>query len=176
VIKAPVLTQLSFPPSRSAPTLVLLECVLVYMEPPQAAALLAWASAALPTSAVVIYDPTRPDDAFGEQMRLNLAARGCPLRGIAGGSDPAAHAARLRTAGWQRAACADMHDVYHRFLEAQPRCAAERRELLDELEEWTLIQRHYALALGVNDGAAVRAATACFAALARWFADGMVRH
>jgi tRNA wybutosine-synthesizing protein 4 len=137
----------------SIPTLVLLECVLVYMEPHQAAELLRWAAAALPTAAVLIYDPTRPHDAFGQQMLLNLAARGCPLVGIAGGAEPAAHAARLRSAGWARAAAADMDEVYRRFLEPGPRAAAERREMLDEIEEWTLIQRHYALALGVNDAA-----------------------
>ena len=143
--------RLTPPSRRSAPTLVLLECVLVYMEPPEAAELLRWAAGALPTAAVVLYDPTRPHDAFGKQMLLNLAARGCPLVGIAGGADPAAHAARLRGAGWARAAAADMDDVYRRFLDPEPRAAAERREMLDEIEEWTLIQRHYALALGVND-------------------------
>jgi tRNA wybutosine-synthesizing protein 4 len=132
---------------------VVLECVLVYMDAPQAAALLASLAASLPTSAVIVYDPTRPDDAFGRQMQLNVAARGCPLRGIGGGATPGAHAARLRAAGWAVAAAADMHDVYRCFLEGPPRAAAERRELLDELEEWTLIQRHYALALGVNDAA-----------------------
>ena len=141
---------------------MLLECVLVYMEPPQAVELLRWAAQALPTAAVVVYDPTRPDDAFGQQMQLILAARGCPLVGIAGGADPAAHAARLRAAGWARAAAADMDQVYRRFLDPAPRAAAERREMLDEVEEWTLIQRHYALALGVND-AAVRPRQTCSA-------------
>ena len=129
------------------------------MEPQQAAELLRWAAAALPTAAVLIYDPTRPHDAFGQQMLLNPAARGCPLVGIAGGAEPAAHAARLRSAGWGRAAAADMDEVYRLFLEPGPRAAAERREMLDEVEEWTLIQRHYALALGIND-AAVRSAAA----------------
>ena len=125
----------------------------MYMEPPQAAALLSWAAAAFPTAAVVVYDPTRPEDAFGQQMLLNLSARGCPLRGISGGASPAAHAARLRAAGWASSSCADMHDVYGRFLEPLARARAERREMLDELEEWVLIQRHYALALGINDAA-----------------------
>ena len=127
----------------------------MYMEPPQAAALLAWAARAFATAAVVVYDPTRPDDAFGKQMLLNLAARGCPLRGIGGAPDPEGAAARLRAAGWRLAAAADMHEVHRRFLAPAERAAAERREPLDELEEWVLIQRHYALALGIN-GDAVR--------------------
>ena len=28
---------------------------------------------------------------------------------------------------------------------------AERKEIFDEIEEWTLIQEHYCIALGVND-------------------------
>jgi len=133
------------------PTLLLLECVLVYMEEGCAEQLLRWAADAFPTSAVLVYDPTRPDDAFGRQMLLNLRARGAPFLGIAGGASPAAHAARLRAAGWRRAACADMERVQARLIDPGQLAAAERREPLDELEEWRLFQRHYVLALGVSD-------------------------
>lgn len=64
------------------PTLVLLECVLAYLEPQDAASLLSWAAAKFPTSVVVTYDPTHPHDPFGRQMLLNLQARGCPFRSI----------------------------------------------------------------------------------------------
>lgn len=136
------------------PTLVLLECVLVYLEPESAAGLLGWAARAFPTSCVLSYDPTRPDDAFGRQMMLNLRARGTPFRGIGSAATPAAAAARLVAAGWERASGADMAAVSARLLDPSALRNAERVEMLDEIEEWTLFQRHYALALGVSEGGA----------------------
>ncbi len=135
----------------SLPTLVILECVLVYMEADAAAALLSWAARTFQTAAVLVYDPSRPNDAFGKQMQLNLAARGCPFRSIGAAADPQAHAARLRACGWSRTAAADMNAVYVHLLEPRARAAAEQREMLDELEEWRLMLAHYVLALGVND-------------------------
>lgn len=134
------------------PTLVVLECVLAYLEAEEATAVLAWAARTFPTAAVVTYDPTRPDDAFGRQMLVNLNARGCPFRSIAAVSDPERHAARLRQCGWARAECCDMNAVYRHLLDPHSRRAAEQLEMLDELEEWTLMLAHYALALGVNEG------------------------
>ena len=95
-----------------APTFVLAECVLVYMEPGESSALVRWLAARLPTAALAVYEQIRPEDAFGRQMLLNLAARGCPLRGIAGTPSLAAHAARLRDCGWQRAEARSMDDIY----------------------------------------------------------------
>jgi tRNA wybutosine-synthesizing protein 4 len=99
----------------------------------------------------VTYDPIKPDDAFGRQMLMNLEARGCPFRSLAAARDADATAERLRACGWHRAQCRDMNHVYSRVLEPQARRAAERVEMLDELEEWHLMLAHYALAVGVND-------------------------
>lgn len=133
------------------PTLVILECVLAYLEANEAAAVLAWAARKFPTGAVITYDPTRPHDAFGRQMLVNLQARGCPFRSIAAAADPEQHAARLRQCGWARAECCDMNTVYRGVLDPHSRRAAERLELLDEVEEWHLMLAHYVLALGVSE-------------------------
>jgi hypothetical protein len=100
------------------PTLFVAECVLAYLEPGEARALLEFLgrcaaatggggdgngnSTTNPGSgvpaAVLAYDVVSPDDPFGRQMQANLAARGCPMRGAAAAPDPAAQAARLRAA------------------------------------------------------------------------------
>lgn len=92
------------------PTLVLAECVLVYLEPAQSAAVLDWAASQLHTAALAVYEQIKPDDAFGRQMLLNLEARGCPLLAIC--RDLREQAARLLQAGWQRAEAEDMGVIY----------------------------------------------------------------
>ena len=57
------------------PTLVLAECVLVYMEPQHSAQLLRCLGDLLPTAACLVYEQIRPDDAFGRQMLMNLEVR-----------------------------------------------------------------------------------------------------
>lgn len=134
----------------AAPTLVIAECVLVYMPPAQSDALLAWLGARLACAAAVVYEQVNLDDAFGCQMATNLAARGCPLLGCVPSLD--AHAARLRDAGFPRAEARSMAAVYAQCLDPGERRRAERLEMFDEFEEWDLMQAHYALAVGVKAG------------------------
>lgn len=58
------------------PTLYLAECVLIYLEPSEAEAVLATTAAlaaeAGAPAAIAIYEQTRPDDAFGSTMIHNL--------------------------------------------------------------------------------------------------------
>lgn len=62
------------------PTLYLSECVLIYLEPSEAEAVLSTAAAmaaeAGAAAAVAIYEQTRPDDAFGSTMISNLEVCG----------------------------------------------------------------------------------------------------
>lgn len=66
------------------PTLYISECVLIYLEPGEAqqvlAAAAARARAAGSSAAVVIYEQTRPDDAFGSTMISNLEVSCCSSR------------------------------------------------------------------------------------------------
>lgn len=58
-----------------APTYVLCECVLVYMEPQYSAALVRWFGERCPRAVGVVYEQINPDDAFGQQMVKNLQVR-----------------------------------------------------------------------------------------------------
>lgn len=134
-----------------APTFVLAECVLVYMEPRESMALLSWFGQRLSTAALAIYEQVNPNDAFGRQMMMNLTARGCPLLGIVDSVE--GHAARLKEAGWQRAEVRTMAEVHRSCLDPADRRRIERLEIFDEFEEWDLIQGHYCISLGINDAA-----------------------
>ena len=64
------------------PTLVVAECVLIYMEAQHSDALIEWVGSSLPRAAFLVYEQIRPHDPFGRMMVGNIAARGCPLRSI----------------------------------------------------------------------------------------------
>ena len=64
-----------------APTFVLAECVLVYMEPEESRSLVSWLGQRLTTSAFAVYEQVNPDDAFGRQMMMNLSLRGWMAKG-----------------------------------------------------------------------------------------------
>jgi len=107
------------------PTLFIAECVLVYLEPAAAAALLAWAAAgnfdggqggggeqggelggepgsgdaARGPAFFAAFDMVRPDDAFGAVMRRNLAARGIVLHGMEAFPDLASQGPRFAECG-----------------------------------------------------------------------------
>lgn len=100
-------------------------------------------------------------------LHFPIQARGCPLRSLSAVPTPSAQVERLVGTGWRDAAAADMAAIYHDgtapgrrsgiqsgsgckpdddthgWLHGQWRAERrriERLELLDELEEWILLQ------------------------------------
>ena len=133
------------------PTLFILECVLVYWKPTDSDALLRFlAHEFCQHAALLVYEQVCPGDAYGEQMINNLEQRGCPLLGVC--ETPDALAAKLMRAGWHDAGALNMLQVWDepKLVRAASRKRAFRLEPLDELEEWVLIQSHYALALATT--------------------------
>ncbi|KAK9830157.1 hypothetical protein WJX72_010045 [[Myrmecia] bisecta] len=143
------LTSVGFQPE--LPTFILSECVLVYMRSQDSDALVHWLGRRLPTAVFVLYEQIKPDDAFGQQMLMNIESRGCPLLGIRGTPSLESHVARFRNNGWQRAEAKDMNTIYRDHLDPQDKRRAERLEIFDEFEEWHLIQEHYCIATAIND-------------------------
>ena len=134
----------------AAPTFILAECVLVYMDPHHSRSLLHWLGRQFcqcPAAVIALYEQVNPHDAFGRQMMLNLSLRGCPLLGIVPSLE--VHAERLREAGFARAEVLSMGDVYNRCLDPGDRRRIARLEIFDEFEEWNLMQSHYCIALGM---------------------------
>lgn len=138
-----------------APTFVLSECVLVYMEPDASKAVVQWLGERLTCAACVVYEQIKPDDAFGRQMLLNLECRGCPLKGLHATPTLEAHKARFLNNHWQRAMAADMDTIYQQHLDPADKRRIERLEIFDEFEEWHMIQEHYCITIGINDSQAI---------------------
>ncbi|KAI8437885.1 hypothetical protein MSG28_010567 [Choristoneura fumiferana] len=127
-----------------APTLVLAECVLVYLREDAAAALLQLLACAFPKQLLLIYEQCNLDDKFGEVMIRNLSLRGCSAVGERGRLGVAAAVERLRAAGYGGARGWDMAAVW-RALPDDERARVERLEPLDEQELLHQLHQHYAL-------------------------------
>ncbi|CAG9580837.1 unnamed protein product [Danaus chrysippus] len=132
-----------------APALLLAECVLVYLRPEAALALLRHLAAAFPRCVLLLYEQCNLSDRFGEVMLRNLSARGCPLAGAEHCREPAAQAERLVSLGFDAARSWDMETVWRSFPEDE-RSRVDALEMLDERELLLQLNTHYALTVATR--------------------------
>lgn len=64
------------------PTIILAECVLVYIEPVYCSKLLSWFATSFTSTVFVNYEQVNMHSRFGDVMLNNLRARGCKLTGV----------------------------------------------------------------------------------------------
>eukprot|EP00915_Cephaloidophora_sp_WS-2016_P001207 GHVH01001670.1.p1 GENE.GHVH01001670.1~~GHVH01001670.1.p1 ORF type:complete len:313 (+),score=53.03 GHVH01001670.1:433-1371(+) len=146
---------------RTTPTLVLSECCLIYLEPDESDAVLGWFADYLQGVAqVVLYEQIHPTDPFGRQMCDHLKRMGCQLKSVHKYPDPSSIVARLKSLGWDETEldCArDMNYIYDKCLDMSDILRIQKIELFDELEEWRLIQAHYAITVGTKSSSSTPA-------------------
>jgi len=127
------------------PTLFLSECVMIYMQPEYSQAIVNWIKNTLSTAFFCLYEQIRPNDPFGKEMIFNLQRRGCALLGLHAFPDEEAQRRRFLDAGWDHAESYDLNIMYQRYVTPDERRRIERIQMLDELEEWILINQHYCI-------------------------------
>lgn len=155
---------------RDLPTLLISECCLVYLSPSDAAQIVSFFTQHLfgPGTAnpeagknaqsttplgLVLYEPIRPDDPFGRTMVSNLATRGIQLQTLNKYATLDAQRARLREQGFGSGqAAADIDFIWERWIDQDEKERVASVEMLDEVEEWQLLARHYCIAWGWRDG------------------------
>ncbi|ETS82364.1 hypothetical protein PFICI_04240 [Pestalotiopsis fici W106-1] len=133
----------------NVPTLVISECCLCYLETLQARAVISHFTSLVPNLAVVLYEPVRPSDPFGQQMVSNLAARRIRMPTLEVYREIADQKARLRQAGFVDGAEAlTVQDIWTSWISSKDKEAVDNLEGLDEVEEWELLASHYVVAWG----------------------------
>jgi hypothetical protein len=126
------------------PTLIISECCLIYLDSSQCESILSAFASVVSDCTVCLYEQINGDDEFGKIMIGNLSRRGCPLRSIL--PDIGSHVTRLTNAGFTVSRAESLEDVTGKIL-------TKRIELIDEWEEFNLLQRHYVFAVGSTFGA-----------------------
>lgn len=130
------------------PTLLLSECCLCYLETPEAKKVIAYFTDRIPDIGLVLYEPVRPDDAFGRQMVSNLAARKIKMPTLEDHKEPKDQEERLRQAGFGSVAQKTVDKLWERWVSVEEKERLDELEGLDEVEEWLLLAAHYIVAWG----------------------------
>ena len=135
--------------SQIAPTLVLTEWVLWYMDNSDSWKVLSFLTTFFEQNvAVVNFEMIRPHDPFGQTMLSNLEARGWLLLGLKDVPDEDAQVTRMIDWGFKYASWESMLKVHNHELDETERHRIEGLEIFDEFEEWDLLQTHYCIAIG----------------------------
>jgi tRNA wybutosine-synthesizing protein 4 len=136
------------------PTLILSECVLVYMGREVTLNLCGGFAQYLQNEAVwMTYDMITPNDIYGRNMIRNLRAAGFEIPGITEFPTLAEQENRFLLTNWKAAKSCTMRDYYDRILPAACRERLFKLEMMDEVEEWNMLMEHYSLTIAVlKDG------------------------
>lgn len=139
------------------PTLLISECCLIYLSPTDADAVIDYFTRLLfPPSTplgLIIYEPIRPNDAFGKTMVSNLAARGIQLQTLHKYSSLPAQRQRFADHGLDAGQGAvDIDFIWSHWISEAEKERVAALEMLDEIEEWRLLAQHYCVAWGWRDG------------------------
>ena len=131
--------------SKKVPTLILAECVFVYMEPSAINKLLNYFTQEFPIIFLVDYDPINLNDRFGEVMRQNLSQRNCSLLGVF---------PDIQSKKQSYKVFSDVHvkllsDVYN-SLPPNEKQRIEKLEFLDEVDLLYDMLRHYSVSWSYN--------------------------
>lgn len=134
----------------TAPTLLLTECVMVYIEKSESEKLCKEFSAVLTDAAWVTYDMITPNDVFGRTMLKNITTARFKIPGFVDFPTLEAQIGRFLSTGWQEARCVTMLSVYNNYISLEERHRVGKLEIFDEIEEWQMLMNHYCLTVAIK--------------------------
>ncbi|RPD71897.1 leucine carboxyl methyltransferase [Lentinus tigrinus ALCF2SS1-7] len=140
--------------SPSLPTLLLFECVLVYMSPEASQNVLQWFTdyftAGSGVLGCIIYEMFGLEDSFGRVMVNNLKARSVTLPGAKPYPNFDTLPNRFLQHGWEIARALTLKDIRREYINPRELERIAQLEMLDEIEELELVLAHYAITWGAK--------------------------
>lgn len=135
----------------SAPTIVIAECVLVYMDDQHSHELMETLAKLFETIAFVNYEQVNMVDTFSKVMLDNLNNRGILLPGMAACKTLQTQRQRFINAGFPMVNGWTINEIYTKFLPSEEIQRVEKIEPLDERELLTQLLEHYCLIYAFKD-------------------------
>ncbi|KZT72270.1 leucine carboxyl methyltransferase [Daedalea quercina L-15889] len=142
------------------PTLLLFECVLVYISPQASSALIQGFVDFFERGAAVqgghgvlggiVYEMYGLEDSFGKVMKSNLMARNVSLPGADPYPTQASLSTRFLQHGFTIAKALTLRDIRRSYVDPAEQERISHLEMLDEIEELELVLGHYAITWGVK--------------------------
>ncbi|KAL3077050.1 hypothetical protein niasHT_035893 [Heterodera trifolii] len=132
----------------SQPTLVIAECVFVYMDEAHSHELIEEVAKRFETVAVLNYEQVNMTDTFSKVMSTNLSSRGIHLPGLPTCKSLQTQKQRFLNVGFPHVqACWTISEIYSQHLQRQEVSKIESLEPLDEKELLTQLLEHYCLVM-----------------------------
>jgi len=127
------------------PTLFVMECVQMYLPEEGSRDILRTITEAMAHPIMAIFDPIIQYDGFGQVMAQNLikARITDSSMSLVNTRTLSAQLEKLKDCGFKTVTGCDFYSAYEMVLTAEDRRRANMAEMLDEVEEWMLIARHY---------------------------------
>ena len=132
----------------TAPTVILSECVITYMEENDSSSLIVFLANVLENAAFFVYEQIRPDDAFGKFMVRHFNKIGSPIKGVHKYFDVGTQCNRYLNCGWEDSEAVSLTQVLKSICKENKDKETElervrKLEPFDEFEELYLKSSHY---------------------------------
>lgn len=134
---------------RNLPTLLIAECVLVYMKPEESDQIIQSFARNFNVAGIFVYDPVNLSDKFGETMISNLSRHGAALLGADTCDSMNSQIARLKACNFPQVLSKDMLSVYKTMSPIEKK-RVESIEFLDETYLLEQLFQHYCLLFGLS--------------------------
>jgi [phosphatase 2A protein]-leucine-carboxy methyltransferase len=136
------------------PTLVISECCLCYLEVDNAKDVMDWFAERISSLGILLYEPIGVDDSFGQMMVSNLAARNITMPTVRVFKSLADQKQRMSALLYKTANEGECHEaqtverIWEQWVSPEEKERVDNLEGLDEVEEWQMLARHYAVVWG----------------------------
>ncbi|KAI9293389.1 leucine carboxyl methyltransferase 1-like protein [Neoconidiobolus thromboides FSU 785] len=136
--------------NKNLPTLILAECVLVYVEPELVDNMFRYLLSELNQITLLSYEPSLDKDPFSQMMVNNLNRRGIKLKGTQLYSNLRSQKNRYLSLGFLSVSFSTVWNIERNLLNEQVLEHLNKIERLDEVEEWMLLAEHYGFLLATK--------------------------